>query len=189
MPTLFGGLGNTLSYKGFDLTFRFSFAGGHYLFDNATRKLHDIAGRTNVVNNLKELTWSESNRNASLPLLTLDHRYDIYDDEGTLVTEAGNFDTAENTDQYLVKGDYIRLSTLRLNYTFNKSVVEELRLKGLSAYVSANNLWTWTAEFEGYDPVGANLDGGAQSRNLSQGVMGVGLPSLTSFNFGINVSF
>lgn len=189
MPTFFGGLGNTLSFKGFDFTFNFSFAGGHYLFDNATRKLHDIAGRTNVVNNLEELTWSESNNDASLPLLTLDHRYDLFDDEGNLVEEKANFNTAENTDQYLVKGDYIRLRTLRLNYTFSKNIVDQLRLKGLSAYVSANNLWTWTAEFDGYDPEGANLSGGAQSRNLSQGAMGVGLPSLTSYNFGINITF
>jgi len=189
MPTYFGGFDNTLSYKGFSLTFNFSFAGGHYLFDDVTRNLHDIAGRTNVVNNLKELTWSENNKNASLPGLTVDHRYDLYDNEENLVKERENFDTAGDTDQYLVKGDYIRLRTLRLNYNFNKNIVDQLRLKGLNAYVSANNLYTWTAEFEGFDPEGSTVGGNAQKRNLSQGVRGVEMPSLTSYNFGINITF
>ncbi len=187
MPTWFGGFSNALSYKGLELSFTFTFAGGNYIYDNVTKALHSVGG--NMVNDLKEKTWSDNNKNATLPGLTADEKYDLYDDNGNLIKEKENFTPRQDNDQYLVKGDYIRLRTLGLNYTFNKNVVDKLKLKGLNAFVSANNLWTWTAEFEGYDPEGVGLSSSPQSRNLTQGVRDSRLPSLKSYNFGINITF
>jgi hypothetical protein len=113
----------------------------------------------------------------------------VYDASGNLVAANQDFNPRYGTDQYLVKGDYVRLRSLRLDYNFGKTVTDQLRLKGLRVFVSADNLLTWTAEFEGYDPEGANV-GGAQSRNLEQGSLGYGvLPAFKSYNFGIGVRF
>lgn len=188
LPTYFGGFSNTLSYKGFDLSFTFTFSGGNYVYDQVSSLLNSV-GLHQMSSDLKDKSWSTNNTTASLPKLTATGNYDEYDANGKLVKTNQNFAPKYLTDQYLVKGDYIRLRTLRLNYNFKKPVVEKLKLKGLNVYVAANNLLTWTAEFKGYDPEGVNLDANAQNRNLTQGVMGYGLPTLKSFNFGANIKF
>jgi len=188
LPTYFGGLSNTLSYKGFDLSFTFTFSGGNYVYDQVSSLINRV-GLHQMAGNLIETSWSENNTTASLPKLSATGKYDEYDAAGNLVKKDQNFAAKYLTDQFLVKGDYVRLRTVRLNYNFQKAITEKLRLKGLNAYVAANNIWTWTAEFEGYDPEGVNLDGNSQNRNLSQGVMGYGVPTLKSFNFGLNIKF
>lgn len=188
LPTYFGGLSNTLSYKGFDLSFTFTFSGGNYVYDQVSSLINSV-GLHQMADNLKENSWTENNPTTMFPKLSATGKYDEYDAAGTLVKKDQNFVPKYLTDQFLVKGDYIRLRTIRLNYNFQKAITEKLHLKGLNAYVAANNIWTWTAEFKGYDPEGVNLDGNAQNRNLSQGVMGYGVPTLKSFNFGLNIKF
>ncbi|MFZ4582065.1 MAG: SusC/RagA family TonB-linked outer membrane protein [Paludibacter sp.] len=188
LPTYFGGLSNSFSYKNFELSFTFTFSGGNYVYDQVSSLLNNV-GLHQMSGGLKENSWSATNTTATLPKLTANGNYDEYNAAGTLVKANQNFNPKYLTDQYLVKGDYIRLRTLRLNYNFDKSIADKLKLKGLNAYVSANNILTWAFAFKGYDPEGVNLSSNAQNRNLTQGVMGYGLPTLKSINFGINLKF
>ena len=172
-PTFVGGLTNSFEYKGFELSVGLNFSGGNYLLDDVQATINRPGG--NFVSNLKEITWTPTNTAASLPLLSADNRYEIYDANGVLVPGGKqNFSGGYSTDQFLVKGDYIRLRSLRLGYDFQKSVVDKLKLQGLSLYVAANNLWTWAAEFKGWDPeIGS----------------GSALPSLKTYYFGVNIRF
>ncbi|MGQ1889209.1 SusC/RagA family TonB-linked outer membrane protein [Thermophagus sp. OGC60D27] len=52
------------------------------------------------------------------------------------------------SDRYLEKGDYLRLSTLSLNYDFGK--IGEY-IKGLNVYATCNNVFTIT-KYKGLDP-------------------------------------
>ncbi|WP_291857800.1 TonB-dependent receptor [Marinilabilia sp.] len=52
------------------------------------------------------------------------------------------------SDRYLEKGDYLRLSTLSLNYNFGK--IGEF-IKGLNVYATGNNLFT-ISKYKGLDP-------------------------------------
>lgn len=188
LPTYFGGFSNSFSYKNFDLSFTFTFSGGNYVYDQVSSLLNSV-GLHQMSASLKENSWLATNTSATLPKLSANGNYDEYKADGTLVKANQNFNPKYLTDQYLVKGDYIRLRTLRLNYNFDKSVVDKLKLKGLNAYISANNILTYAFAFKGYDPEGVNLDGNAQNRNLTQGVMGYGLPTLKSINLGVNIKF
>ncbi len=136
LPTYFGGFSNAFSYKNFDLSFTFTFSGGNYVYDQVSSLLNKV-GLNQMSASLKENSWSATNTTASLPKLSANGNYDEYNADGTLVKANQNFNPKYLTDQYLVKGDYIRLRTLRLNYNFDKSVVDRLKLKGLNAYVSA----------------------------------------------------
>ena len=188
LPTYFGGITNTISYNGFDLTFTFSFSGGNYVYDQVSSLLNSV-GQHQLSSTLLENSWTIENKNASLPKLTANAKYDEYDASGNLIKKGQNFAPKYLTDQYLVKGDYIRLRTLRLNYNFQKTVIDKLHLKGLNVYIAADNLLTWTAEFKGYDPDGVNLSTTAQDRNLSQGMMGYSIPTTKSINAGLNIKF
>lgn len=186
LPTWFGGLSNSFSYKRFELSFLFSFAGGNYLYDNLARKIHSPTSG-NFVSNLKDLSWTPTNSSALLPPLSATGKYDEYDKDGNLVTANQNFNAKYPTTQFLVKGDFVRLRTMRFNYDFQESIAERIKLKGLSVYVAANNLLTWTAEFKGLDPEGVNQND--RFSNLDQGNRGAGLPTLKVYYFGVNVKF
>lgn len=188
MPTYYGGINNTISYKGFELSFTFTFSGGNYIYDRVSEALHTV-GNGNLVNNLKDISWSENNKLADYPKLTATGKYDLYDSNGNLLVKDQSFVAQYSSDKYLVKGDYVRLRTLTLKYDFNQAIVSKLKLKGLNISLTANNLFTYSPKFKGYDPEGVNLSSNAQERNLNQGVMGFNLPSLKSINLGLNVKF
>jgi len=171
-PTFVGGLSNSIEYKGFDLSFAFTFSFGNYLYDDLDAAIHSVG--PNFVSNLKDITWTSTNTNVSYPRLSSTNRYDVYDDKGALVGANQTFAGGYNTDQFLVKGDYIRFRTLRLGYEFQKQLVEKMKLQGLTLYLAANNIWTWAKEFKGFDP---EIGGGT------------GMPSMKTFYIGVNIKF
>jgi TonB-linked SusC/RagA family outer membrane protein len=55
------------------------------------------------------------------------------------------------SDYYVEDGSFLRFRTLTLRYTMPKKVVSKLKLKNLSAYLTGENLFTWT-NYTGQDP-------------------------------------
>ena len=72
------------------------------------------------------------------------------------------------------------MTNLELGYNLSRAVVEKLNIQGLRVYVSGLNLLTWT-KYPGYDPEVA-LNGGGNVDNAY-------LPSLKTFNFGLQLKF
>ncbi len=91
------------------------------------------------------------------------------------------------TDQFLQKGDFIRMRSLSLGYTLPNTVARKLQMQNIRLGVTANNLFTITG-YDGYDPEVVNL-GGSSDRNLGQGWVGIQLPQVRSVNFNLSVSF
>jgi hypothetical protein len=56
---------------------------------------------------------------------------------------------------------YLRLKNLILSYELPKALVSRIRSKGISVFVSADNLITWT-KYEGADPERASSTGNFQ---------------------------
>jgi TonB-linked SusC/RagA family outer membrane protein len=83
---------------------------------------------------------------------------------------------------FLEPGDYFRLRTVQLGYTFGKSLIGKFGAQKLRVYVSGQNIKTWT-QATGYTPeaqIGSILGGGADN-----GVYPV--PAI--YSFGLNVTF
>jgi hypothetical protein len=83
---------------------------------------------------------------------------------------------------FLEPGDYFRLRTVQLGYTFGKSLIGKLGAQKLRIYLSGQNIKTWT-QATGYTPeaqIGSILGGGADN-----GVYPV--PAI--YSFGLNVTF
>ncbi|MFC5282514.1 SusC/RagA family TonB-linked outer membrane protein [Pedobacter alpinus] len=83
---------------------------------------------------------------------------------------------------FLEPGDYFRLRTLQLGYTFNKKQLTALGLSNIRVFVSGQNLKTWT-KATGYTPeasVGSILGGGADN-----GVY----PIPAIYTVGLNLNF
>ncbi len=86
------------------------------------------------------------------------------------------------SSHYLEPGDYFRLRTVQLGYSFGKSLMTKIGAQKLRVYVSGQNLKTWT-QATGYTPeaqIGNILGGGADN-----GVYPV--PAI--YTFGLNVTF
>ncbi|HSI75492.1 MAG TPA: TonB-dependent receptor [Lunatimonas sp.] len=63
---------------------------------------------------------------------------------------------------------FVRLQDVSLSYRFNQRVLDNLKVKNLQAYLSGQNLYTWT-NFQGFDPeIGGVTD--LMMRNLILGV-------------------
>lgn len=190
LPTYFGGLNNTFRYGGVSLTFQLSFQGGNYIYDLAERSASYVGGGTNVIRSAVDgNTWTPGNPDAAWPQLSWDHRYDVVNEDGT-VTENERFDNnlaGQAHDRFLKKGDFLRLRTLELAYRLPANILERIRMRNVRVFVSATNLFTVTG-YDGYDPEVVQIGGGSQGRNLGQGWVGIQLPQLRSWNFGVNLS-
>lgn len=80
---------------------------------------------------------------------------------------------------HLQRGDYFRIKTLQIGYTFPAKLVDPLGLAKIRVYVSSNNLWTVTG-YTGYDP-----EIGGSSYGIDRAIY----PQSRSFLFGANLSF
>jgi len=55
------------------------------------------------------------------------------------------------SDRYVEDGSFLRFRTAALRYTAPQKIVKKLGIKNLSAYISVENLFTWT-KYTGQDP-------------------------------------
>lgn len=130
-PKWYGSFSNTFSYKGFDLTAFFTFAGGHYINNSLRRYLDSYNVWGNMSENYYKYYWREDRPNNRYPAPRVGSAYA----------------NGDGTDANLEKGDYIRLRNLELGYTFTKKM---LKIMNLRLYFSVQNLFTAT-EFTGFD--------------------------------------
>ncbi|GAA4734221.1 SusC/RagA family TonB-linked outer membrane protein [Flavisolibacter ginsenosidimutans] len=55
------------------------------------------------------------------------------------------------SDRYVEDASFVRFRTITVRYTFDQKVLKKLKMKSLSAYATAENLFTWT-NYTGQDP-------------------------------------
>lgn len=85
----------------------------------------------------------------------------------------------QQSDVNVLKGDYIRLRDLSLNYNIPVERVTN-KIKSANFGFAVRNLGLlWTANKEGYDP---DIVGNLSTTTL-------GLPAAVSYNFSLNVNF
>ncbi|MGF1637783.1 MAG: SusC/RagA family TonB-linked outer membrane protein [Cyclobacteriaceae bacterium] len=194
MPTFFGGLNNTFTYKMFELTAFFTFQGGNYIYDAGEQSRSIVGVGGNILSReLLDNSWEQPGDIAKYPKLIWNWRYDV-NQNGDLVTDGDgnpNFNQRydlNNSTRHLHKGDFIRLRVLQLACNLPNQLTEKIHVKNMRIFLAANNLLTITS-FKGWDPEQATVSGGAQSRNLQQGVVNPIIPQLRSFSAGVNFSF
>ena len=121
-------------------------------------------------------------------LLCLFHRYNI---KGNSIPNrqlaqsrqiGGNNGADRESTRYLENGDYFKLKSLSLAYSFPKRWLEPLGVKSANLSVGGENLFTITS-FSGQDPeilYSADYNGSAGS---------FGYPTVRRFTLGLNVQF
>ncbi len=166
-PNFFGGITNTLNFKGFDLMFFFQYSSGNRQL-NWNRFFGEHGGTRNTNFMTSQLDrWQQAGDQTMIPKMT-----------------AGNYAGNLRPSRFLEDGSYMRLKNISFGYTFPKPVLDKLRLSNLRLYVSGQNVLTFT-KYSGLDP---ELTG-TGTTNLTQGIEFFTMPQPKVFMAGLNVSF
>lgn len=145
-PSFYGGLGNTFSYKGFDLDIFFQFTKRPYGNGFLWNYYMPIGNMYNVPRFIMDEVWRSPEDPGTLPRLSTTTSGDFY----SAYVNRYSYSTAIMDDL-----SFIRLKNLSLSYTFPAKVSEKLKLNNLRLYVLGQNLWTITG-FKGFDPETGN---------------------------------
>ena len=168
-PLHTGGIGNTFSYKGWEL---YAFLRWSYGNDVVNGNAYYLTGTKNIDNITQSVynnVWSEAHPDRNFPLF------------------GGGF-WAENAfrSDLVEDGSFLRLQTVSLSYNLPKEVLEPYKLNKLRIGVTGTNLALWT-RYSGFDPE-ANTGYGTIAR-LAPGLDMSPYPRPTSVLFSVEVGF
>lgn len=179
-PKFSGGLNNTFSYKGFDLSVFVDFTYGNDIYN--ANKLNNSAlfgDYSNTMAYFKD-RWMIINAAGER----------ILDPVALAAANSGKtipvFDgaTAKRLyDKMIENGSFLRVNNISLGYTLPKTWLSKVRVANARVYVTAYNLYVFN-NYSGYDPEVSTV------RNaLTPGVDFSAYPRAKSFVAGLNLSF
>lgn len=184
-PKFTYGIGNTFSYKGFDLSIYLSGSYGNDVVNYMRRSLENPRENTNLLKKARNY--------ARLELIDPDGPNDyrnVYIAGGDPdmcrigASPASSTSNFRFSDKFVEDGSYLRIQSISLGYTFPKKWISKIGLQNLKVYCNLQNLYTFT-KYDGYDPEIGSLNQDA----LMTGIDDFRYPSPRIYTFGLNVSF
>lgn len=136
MPTYFYGLNVVAEYKGFDFTIFGQGSGGNLINSNLYRGLMPTSSFTNWHEDINN-RWTPTNTNTDIPRV-------VWNDPN-------NNQRDSNRPGWLQKGDYFRINTISLGYTFGNDLLGKLKMQSARVYFTMQNVHTF-ASYKGYNP-------------------------------------
>ena len=132
------GWNNTLQYKNFSLSFYLYGAAGH------VKTRGDMS--TRLGGERQHNGWCDN----------IDRYWTVFNTDGYWPGLGADFTSSENrtgggSDFWLMKGNWLKLRYVTMNYNFSNNVVWNLGLGSLGVSLTAQNLMTFTG-WKGYDP-------------------------------------
>ena len=191
-PDFIGGFNNTLRYKKFTLSFLFDIRKGgdifngteYYMIQNGLSKETLLNDRQSVtVTGVNSVTGADFSQTYQA-----DQSYTIgsttYSGKNLIQKYWANY--AANSYNFLTSVNWIKLRSLSLTYDLMGVLKNQKVIKGISLTATGTNLATWT-NYKGMDPEVSAAGGTGGSG--STGIDYLGVPTVASFTFGINVTF
>ncbi len=145
-------------WKNFDFSFYFQGVGkvNGYLSEEAR---HAFINDYSVPKTAHLDRWTPNNTGASYPRMYYQPVHNIV-----------------FSDYWLEDASYVRLKNIQLGYALSKRLTEKMKINRLKVYVSADNLFTLTRYFGGFDPEVRETSGDAY-------------PQLKTFAVGVQLGF
>ncbi len=126
---VYGGLNNTLKYKGLELSVLFQYEFGRTIYDSQRQFMAS---------------------NGDLLYNTLQEYYDKRWQKPGDVTNIPRAGIDIPSAEFYTDASFIRLKQLTLSYYLPKAIISAARMKNIKVYAQAFNLHTWT-RWKGYD--------------------------------------
>jgi TonB-linked SusC/RagA family outer membrane protein len=172
-PDFIGGVTNTFSYKGFELSVLVQFvkgndiynAGGGFMSANGLYEDNQTRDQMNY--------WKQPGDITNVP------RPVLYTQNGT-----------RPSSRYITDGSYTRVKNVMLSYNLPAAIASKVKLSSARIYMSAQNLFTFT-KYNGWDPEVSTdfLTTDNQGANVYQGVDFYAAPQPKTITFGLNLGF
>ena len=163
-PRFYGGIMNTLSWKGFTLSVFFQFQAGAQKYWSDKTVLIGQAADNNLLAALYYDSWKAPGDVTWVPK-------PFY--SGTYPGSPMNYDNNSDPAMSLIyeSTDFLKLKNVTFSYDLPASVTKKLRLNSLQLFVDAYNIFTLT-HYGGYDPESIGNDRGLypQSKSISGGI-------------------
>lgn len=159
-----GGITNSFSYNGFDLSVFFQASVGGKLYNTNRAALELGTGYTNGSAVLLD-RWTTDHTNTDVKA--------AYQDPAITIS-----------DRFIEDATYYRLKNLTFGYSIPKSVRSKAGIQAIKIYLSAQNLFTWT-HYTGFDP---EVSSSGQSL-INRGVDDAVYPNNKSYQLGLLVTF
>lgn len=176
-PKYHASFSNGFSYKGFDLSFMFIYAGGHVQRDiaaNYTMSLSPFSYTSNTSADAfrEKMNYWRKPGDENIPNMNPAYMYQ------------SNAQSAERiwqyADKHIQRADYIKLRDLTVSYNFNNKLLKKAAISGLRVSLQARNLWYWAANDRGLDPE-------TWSGSSAMATPGTHYPA--EFILGLNINF
>jgi TonB-linked SusC/RagA family outer membrane protein len=131
-PKFDGGLTNTFSFKGFELTGFLQFVYGNKIFNGQKIYSEGFYQDNQTREMLKR--WQKPGDITDIPKA-------MY----------GASDYGLTSTRFVEDGSFLRLKTITLAYNLPSNLLQKVRISSLRVYVTGQNLFTWT-KYSGLDP-------------------------------------
>jgi TonB-linked SusC/RagA family outer membrane protein len=167
-PSFTYSLGNTFTYKGFDLSIFLLGSQGGKIYNAVSLQTQGEYGL--YMNQLAKVAnyWTPSNANSNIP---------------TPRASFGN-NNLVMSNRFLESASYLRIQNLRLGYTLPARIAGKAKLSRLMVYVSGQNLWVIT-KYSGLDPEVGSLNQSPTLTNIDYGRY----PTPRLLTAGLNAEF
>ena len=167
LPKFTFGLTNSFTYKNFDLSIFLQGSYGAKIFNfmkwQMTREANGYHNQSPDVLDM----YSETNKMGKLPRFT-----------------ATNTNNTAMSDRYVEDGSYLRVQNITLGYRLPKEIINKAQIASLRAFVSVQNLYTFT-KYTGYDPEIGAYNNSITLMNVDMGHY----PNPRTVSCGLNVEF
>lgn len=164
IPTLYGGFGTSLRYKGFDLSVSFSYSLGGKALDSGYRSSLSIPGISSTGSNFHKdvlKSWTPENP-------TNDFARWQFDDK----------DSNSKSDRFLMDASWLNFNNASLGYTLPGKIAQRLDISRLRIYVTCDNI-AFFSKRQGFDP----------SRSWNGSTSASRYSPIRSISGGINIQF
>lgn len=168
-PDFYFGIGNTFSFKNFELDIFFQGTQGNEVFNSLTQTA--LFGRPETTKYKETLNrWTPENPTSDIPRA------------GTVAALSEVY----NNSAMIEDGSHLRLKSLRLGYTFTGEQLGLRGVQGINVYITGSNLFV-LSDFRLKDPETSQF--GRNSDNLSFGFSRGQYPSSRIISIGARVDF
>ena len=163
-PLFTFGMTNTLSWKGFNLSFLITGSVGNDIY-NASKI--EMIGMYNGSNQITDVLrrWRVPGQVTDIP-------------------KAGELDNLRASTRWVEDGSYLKIKNISLSYDFSGPwLKEKLNISRIQPYITLDNMITFT-NYSGYDPEMSQYTS-ATSMGIDWGTY----PNVKTVTFGVNVDF
>ena len=162
-PLFSGGITNTFSYKGLELTVLLTYSYGNQIYDDGGK--YQSFSLSHGYNQTTDILarWQKAGDITNIPKLS-----------------TVNYDNM-NTSLFLHDASYLKIKNITLAYSLPSSVLSKMKMRKFRIFVSVQNAAT-ASPYKGWDPEYNRDNSGA----ITQGASYLGTPQSRAYSIGFN---